>query len=77
MGFGGDMNLHPHPTVSAGDSQPQTQYSMEIIFRNEGEMKRFSDKGKLRISFPKLSLKNGFRKMSKQKEIIIGEGLEL
>lgn len=74
--FGNDMSLHPHPTVPGGASQPQIRYSMKIFFRDKGEIKTFLDKGKLGICSPKkLSLKDGFRKMSKWKEIVT-EGLE-
>lgn len=67
---------------------PSTQQSMwgkssansifhEIFFRNEGEIKTFSEQGKLRICSPKeLPLNDGFRKTSEQKEIMT-EGLEL
>lgn len=77
MGFGGDMSLHPNPTVPVGASPPQTQHSMKTFFRNEGKIKTLSDKRKARIGSLIFSLKDGFRMKSKQKEIVIEGGLEL
>lgn len=51
--LGNDTSLHHHPTVPGGASQPQIQYSMKIFFRNKGEMRTLSDKGKLRIGSQK------------------------